>query len=116
VLEHLHDPAATFRECARLLRPGGLLIAQSPTSAASTRGGQAEDAEHLYLPRGRSGHTESVDLGSRGLAPLISLGAAGGVLRLALVRALGRSTPEFFEIAPPRRSAIVVLLAPRGRA
>jgi len=57
VLEHLADPGRTVRHCARLLRPDGLLILQTPRRSADIVSPDACPAgfrrmlipEHLYL-------------------------------------------------------------------
>lgn len=105
VFEHLHDPASAFAECARLLRPGGRLIVQVPNlRSVFGRWSLQEDVpRHLYF---FSPPTLRRYGGSAGLRLLrifhttdLFRGSSGrGVLRLALVRALGRSTDEFFDV------------------
>lgn len=54
VIEHLFDPAAFVRQCARLVRPGGLLVLSCPNGLGfdiAVLGGKAlaVDAEHVNL-------------------------------------------------------------------
>ena len=110
VFEHLHDPARAFEVCARLLRPGGRLIVQVPNlRSIHSRWALQEDVpRHLYFFSERTlrayGDRSGLVL-DRVLHTTDLFGGSGrGVLRLALVRALGRSTAEFFEIwRAPRR-------------
>jgi SAM-dependent methyltransferase len=104
VFEHLHDPARAFEECSRLLRPGGLLIVQVPNlRSIHSRWALQEDVpRHLYF------FDESTlrAYGARNGLVLDEVvhttdlfgGSGRGVLRLALVRATGRSIDDFFEI------------------
>lgn len=104
VFEHLHDPASAFRECARILRPGGVLIAQVPNlRSIYSRWAKQEDVpRHLYFFNERTlrefGQMARLELSNVWHTTDLFGGSGRGVLRLALVRALGRSTPEFFEI------------------
>jgi len=104
VFEHLRDPAGAFRACARLLRPGGRLILQVPNlRSIHSRWALQEDVpRHLYFfsPKTLAAYAGAVGLEMGRVVHTTDLfgGSGRGVLRLALVRAAGRSTPEFFEI------------------
>lgn len=110
VFEHLHDPAEAFRECARLLRPGGRLVLQVPNlrSIYGRYSLQEDVPRHLYFfsPGTLRQYGAAAGLRLDAVAHTTELfgGSGRGVLRLALVRALGRSTDEFFEVyRTPRR-------------
>jgi SAM-dependent methyltransferase len=110
VFEHLHDPAAAFRICARLLRPGGRLILQVPNlRSIQSRWAMQEDVpRHLYFFSVRTlcayGITAGIPL--RRVVQTTNLfgGSGRGVLRLLLMRAFGKSLDDFFEVwQTPRR-------------
>ena len=104
VFEHLHDPAAAFAACARLLRPGGVLIVQVPNlNSIHARWARLEDVpRHLYFftPGALRRYADRVGLELSRIVHTTDLfgGSGRGALRLAFVRALGKSTEEFFEI------------------
>ncbi|MGZ8795102.1 MAG: class I SAM-dependent methyltransferase [Gaiellaceae bacterium] len=110
VFEHLHDPARAFSECRRMLKPGGRLIIQVPNAAAPFRRGLLfqDVPRHLYfftestLHRfaARAGlHVSRIDH-----TPEFYGGSERQVLRLGLIRALGRSRDDFEEMyRTPRR-------------
>jgi SAM-dependent methyltransferase len=104
VFEHLHDPAAAFAACARLLRPGGSLIVQVPNlNSIHARWARLEDLpRHLYFftPGALRRYADSVGLELTRVVHTTDLfgGSGRGALRLAFVRALGKSTEDFFEI------------------
>jgi len=110
VFEHLHDPAAAFGSCARLLRAGGRLILQVPNlRSIQSRWAMREDVpRHLYFFTQKTlrAYGERVDLRLRRVVHTTDLfgGSGRGVLRLMLLRALGKSVDDFFEIwRTPRR-------------
>jgi SAM-dependent methyltransferase len=104
VFEHLHDPAAAFDVCARVLRPGGTLLVQVPNlRSVHARWAKQEDVpRHLYFfsepTLRRFGEQSGLELERVVHATNLFGGSGRGVLRLWLVRALGRSTDDFFEI------------------
>lgn len=105
VFEHLHDPAAAFQLCAHLLSPGGRLIIQVPNlRSVQSRWALREDVpRHLYFftPNTLSAYGKGAGLELRRVVHTTDLfgGSGRGVLRLFLVRALGKSVDDFFEIA-----------------
>ncbi len=110
VFEHLRDPAAAFRKAADLLRGGGRLIVQVPNlRSIYSRWAKQEDVpRHLYFFTPTTlrlyGQASGLDLVRVTHTTDLFGGSGRGILRLALVRGLGRSTPEFFEIwRTPRR-------------
>lgn len=110
VFEHLHNPLQAFREAARLLRPGGQLIIQVPNlKSVYGRYSMQEDVpRHLYFFNRSTlaAYARCCGLSLRNVIHTTDLfgGSGRGVGRLALVRALGRSTDEFFTIwRTPRR-------------
>jgi 2-polyprenyl-3-methyl-5-hydroxy-6-metoxy-1,4-benzoquinol methylase len=110
VFEHLHDPLAAFRECCRLLRPGGHLIVQCPNLASVFgRFSRQEDVPrhlHFFSPKTLNLYGARTGLQLTRTIHTTSLfgGSGRGVLRLVLVRSLGRSTEDFFTILrSPRR-------------
>lgn len=110
VFEHLRDPAEAFRVCARLLRPGSSLVVQVPNlRSIYSRWALQEDVPrhlHFFTERTLRAYGARVGLELEQVFHTTDLfgGSGRGVLRLLLVRALGRSVPDFFEIyRTPRR-------------
>jgi SAM-dependent methyltransferase len=110
VFEHLHDPMGAFRASARLLNPGGRLIVLVPNlRSIQSRWALQEDVpRHLYFFTAKTlrGYADETGLMLERVHHDTDLfgGSGRGVLRLALVRAAGRSTDDFFELLrSPRR-------------
>jgi SAM-dependent methyltransferase len=104
VFEHLRDPGEAFRVCRRLLRPSGRLILQIPNlRSIYSRWAMQEDVpRHLYFFTPKTLRAYGARVGLR----LIQVhhttdlfgGSGRGILRLALVRASGRSTADFYDV------------------
>jgi SAM-dependent methyltransferase len=109
VFEHLRDPKTAFEACARLLRPGGHLIVQVPNLRSIWARSLQEDVpRHLYFfdPRTLRSYGASAGLELDRIVHTTELfgGSGRGVLRLGVVRLMGRSTADFFEMwRAPRR-------------
>jgi SAM-dependent methyltransferase len=110
VFEHLRDPAAAFTECARMLRPGGRFLLQVPNLRSIwARWALQEDIpRHLYFfdPSTLRAYGHRAGLKLRNVRHTTDLfgGSGRSALRLALVRSLGRTTDDFFEVlSTPRR-------------
>jgi 2-polyprenyl-3-methyl-5-hydroxy-6-metoxy-1,4-benzoquinol methylase len=110
VFEHLHDPLEAFRVCARLLRPDGHLIVQVPNLRSIwARWALQEDVpRHLYFfnPKTLRKFADRAGLRVERVVHTTDLfgGSGRGVLRLALIRAVGGSTADFFDLwRTPRR-------------
>jgi SAM-dependent methyltransferase len=107
--EHLRDPAQAFQVCARLLAPGGRLIVQVPNlrSVYSRWALQEDVPRHLYFftEKTLKAYGDRVGLELEQFVHTTDLfgGSGRGILRLLLIRALGRSTADFFEIWKTRR-------------
>jgi SAM-dependent methyltransferase len=113
VFEHLHDPRAAFAACARMLRPGGELVVQVPNlNSVWSRGARQEDVpRHVYFFTARTlrqfGRIAGLRLRKVVHTTDLFGGSGRGVLRLALVRAVGGSTSDFFEMwRTPRRERL----------
>jgi 2-polyprenyl-3-methyl-5-hydroxy-6-metoxy-1,4-benzoquinol methylase len=110
VFEHLRDPAGAFRECARLLRPGGLLVIQVPNlrSVFGRMSLQEDVPRHLYCfsPRTLKRYATRAGLQLERVIHTTDLfgGSGRGVLRLLLTRAAGGTPETFFDFRGlPRR-------------
>jgi SAM-dependent methyltransferase len=110
VFEHLRDPGEAFRECARMLAPGGRLIVQVPNLRSIwSRWALQEDIPrhlHFFNPSTLRAYADRGGLQLERVTHTTDLfgGSGRGVLRLLLVRAIGRSVDEFFEVyRTPRR-------------
>lgn len=111
VFEHLHDPRSAFVECARLLRPGGVLVIQVPNlRSVHGRLSRMEDVpRHLYFftPRALHGYADRAGLAVERIEHVTHLvsGASGReAIRFAAIRAIGGSQDEFFRIYRTPRS------------
>jgi 2-polyprenyl-3-methyl-5-hydroxy-6-metoxy-1,4-benzoquinol methylase len=104
VLEHLYDPGAAFATFARLVRPGGTLIIQVPNlRSIYSRWALLEDVpRHLYFFSESTlrayAHQAGLELEQVTHTTDLFGGSGRGVGRLFLLRALGKSVPEFFEM------------------
>jgi SAM-dependent methyltransferase len=104
VFEHLHDPGGAFEACRRLPRPGGRLIIQVPNlRSIQSRWARQEDVpRHLYFFSERTlrAYGERAGLVLDKIVHTTDLfgGSGRGILRLALVRSLGRSIDDYFEM------------------
>jgi SAM-dependent methyltransferase len=108
--EHLRDPMRAFEQCARLLRPSATLVVQVPSlrSVYSRWALQEDVPRHLYFfsPSSLATYADSAGLRLTRVVQTTDLfgGSGRGVLRLALVRAVGGSTSDFFHfLRLPRR-------------
>jgi SAM-dependent methyltransferase len=104
VFEHLHDPGGAFSEARRLLRPGGQLIIQVPNlKSIYGRYSRQEDVpRHLYFfdekTLARYGSQHGLRLLQVNHTTDLFGGSGRGILRLALVHGIGRSTDDFFSV------------------
>jgi 2-polyprenyl-3-methyl-5-hydroxy-6-metoxy-1,4-benzoquinol methylase len=110
VFEHLRDPRAAFLASARLVKPGGRVVVQVPNlrSIWARYALQEDLPRHLYFfdPRTLKRYGELAGLSLERLVHTTDLfgGSGRGVLRLGLIRLLGGSTDDFFEmLRTPRR-------------
>jgi SAM-dependent methyltransferase len=109
VFEHLHDPAAAFKACAKMLSPDGRLIVQVPNARSIFFHARQEDVpRHLYFftPKTLERYADESGLDLIRVHHTTDLfgGTGRGILRLWLVRLWGRSQDEFFEVwRTPRR-------------
>lgn len=111
VFEHLHDPMSAFKECSRVLRPGGLLVLQVPNLASIYgRFSRQEDVpRHLYFfsPRTLSQYANTCGLVLERIHHTTDIfgGSGRGTLQRWLHRLLGRSDDEFFRFLAMGRHA-----------
>lgn len=102
VFEHLHDPAGAFSEARRLLRAGGQLIIQVPNlrSIYGRYSRQEDIPRHLYFfdekTLARYGSQSGLRLLRVHHTTDLFGGSGRGILRLALIPGIGRSTDDFF--------------------
>jgi SAM-dependent methyltransferase len=102
VVEHLHNPKLAFQTARKMLRVGGRFILMVPNAASiASRFAYREDVpRHLYM-FGR--HTLSRYAQQNGLSlekiehhPRFFGGTGRGVLRVQLLKALGRKPRDYF--------------------
>lgn len=102
VFEHLHDPDGAFRECARMLKPGGSLLIQVPNlRSLQNRVARHEDVpRHLYFfsppVLRRYGERHGLELERVAHTTNLFGGGSSGALQRLLVRAAGRSDADYF--------------------
>ena len=110
VVEHLPDPASTLRECCRLVRQGGLLVAITPNARSlghevfggSWRGLEPPRHLHVFTPRAlarlaRSAGFSRVDVETTGANAYTFGAASAGYCRIA-----PREATEFLRVAGAR--------------
>jgi 2-polyprenyl-3-methyl-5-hydroxy-6-metoxy-1,4-benzoquinol methylase len=104
VFEHLHDPKGAFRECARLLKPGGKLVIQVPNldSPVSRLPIKEDVPRHLYMytpaTLRKLGATASLKLDRVHHTPHLFGGHGRGGAQYGVSRIAGQSLDEYFEM------------------
>jgi hypothetical protein len=104
VWEHLHDPMNAFTWVAKLLRPRGRFICLVPNlRSINSRYARAEDIpRHLYVFSAQTlnEYARRVGLRVSKITHNTDLfgGSGRGVLRLALISAVGKTTDDFYRL------------------
>ena len=110
VIEHLPDPAAVFRECARILGPGGRLVMVTPNPealghrlhGAAWRGLEVPRHLHLFSPPALRAFARAA-----GFARANAFSSAGGATGVQMLQASGAS-PDAARKTIRRESAWVL--------